>query len=247
VPVYSLAGDRPDAAVEAVLDQPLSSDRTPSVVYSCLGYLIVGWTLERLLKTPLDVLFHERVAKPLGLAGRIGFAGSTMPQGPRAAGAREPTVERLMTVEWGGDPECVPSPSERLPDDGNARFLGGIGGNAGLFGTADAVVRLSAEFLPGGGSLLTADEARWATGIVTGGDEHQRSRGWQLAHSPGGSGGPALPRTGFGHTGFTGTSVWADPERMRVMALLMNRHHPMHRGVNLHPVRRRFHAIVNQH
>jgi CubicO group peptidase (beta-lactamase class C family) len=84
-----------------------------------------------------------------------------------------------------------------------------------------------------------------STAIASGGDGGQvRGLGWQLASSPGCSAGQALPGVAFGHTGFTGTSVWVDPRRQAVFVLLTNRHHPGHHEVDLHPLRRCFHALA---
>ena len=141
------------------------------------------------------------------------------------------------------------SPPPRLPevhccDDGHARGLGGVAGNAGLFGTAAAVARLAAEYLPGGGEVLGADDAELATRLRTPGSGQARGLGWQLAATPGCSAGPALPPNAFGHSGFTGSSVWADPETSAVLVLLGNR---LHRGAltpDLHPLRRRFNTLA---
>jgi CubicO group peptidase (beta-lactamase class C family) len=129
-------------------------------------------------------------------------------------------------------------------DDGNARGLGGAAGNAGLFGTAAAVARLAAEYLPGGGVLLTAEEAAFATACRTEGLEQARGLGWQLAASPGCSAGPSLAAEAFGHTGFSGVSVWVDPSSRAALVLLGNRLHPGGRTADLHPMRRRYHTLA---
>jgi CubicO group peptidase (beta-lactamase class C family) len=94
------------------------------------------------------------------------------------------------------------------------------------------------------GLLLTEDEIAAATRTRTPGLEQERGLAWQLASSPGCSAGPALAPEAFGHTGFTGTSLWIDPTRKLAMALLTNRVHPGHRSTDLHPLRRRFHQLV---
>jgi len=129
-------------------------------------------------------------------------------------------------------------------DDGNTRGLGGAAGNAGLFGTAAAVAALASEYLPGGGELVTGEEASLATAALTPGLEQLRGIGWQLAATPGCSAGPALAGSSFGHTGFSGTSAWVDAEAGAVLVLLANRLHPGGRTPDLHPLRRRFHALA---
>ena len=68
--------------------------------------------------------------------------------------------------------------------------------------------------------------------------------GFQLATTPGCSAGPGIGSRGFGHTGFTGTSLWIDPETRRVVALLTNRVHPRYRELDMNAVRREFHALA---
>ena len=214
-----------------------------AVVYSCLGFIALGIALERAGGADLATLFAELVAAPLGLGAELAFAPPLA--SATAAGAAFPLVEeRLLAARGAGGPLPPPLPSAHSCDDGNARGLGGCAGNAGLFGTPAAVAALAAEYLPGGGELLTAEEAERATRCLTPGLEQARGLGWQLGATAGASAGPALGAAAFGHTGFTGTSVWADPETGAVYVLLGNRLHPGSRTPDLHPLRRRFHALA---
>jgi CubicO group peptidase (beta-lactamase class C family) len=108
--------------------------------------------------------------------------------------------------------------------DGNAHFMGGVAGHAGLFSTAAEVLSIARQFLPG----LNED----------------RSFGFQLASTEGSTAGTRMPTQSFGHNGFTGTSLWIDPVQDRIFVLLTNRTH--HHGlpfVNINSVRRRFHDL----
>ena len=242
-PLYAAAPPTRAGYLEALARVSRAAPAGSRVVYSCLGFIAVGLALERAGGADLATLFDELVAAPLGLAGELAFAP------PRstavAAGERRWLVEERLIAARGLAASPPPAPAGAHPcDDGNARGLGGQGGNAGLFGTAAAVARLAAEFLPGGGELLTAWEAALATRCLTPGLEQARGLGWQLAATPGCSAGAALPPQGFGHTGFTGTSAWADPATGRVLVLLGNRLHPSSRTPDLQPLRRRFHALA---
>lgn len=233
----------PTEAVAAILE--LTRGPAGTVEYSCPGFLLLGAVLERTLAEPLDTVFARRVLEPLGLAESAGFRPT--PERSIAGAASWPSVEQRRCRELGEDPATVPMMVAGLPDDGNARFLGGVAANAGLFGTAAAVHRLASQYVAGASELLDADEIALATAPAAGGSapgEQVRGLGWQLAISPGCSAGPALAATAFGHTGFTGTSVWVDPERGAVLVLLTNRHHPGHHEVDLHPLRRRYHALA---
>lgn len=239
-PLYAVAEGRPERALDVVLDLPLIEPGS-RVVYSCPGFVLLGWMLERRGGMALDALFDEQVLQPLGLHDRLGFR----PVSDRAvaAGAPVPDAERRLVRERGLDPAWVPAVGHGLPDDGNARFLGGVAGNAGLFGSAPGVLGLARAYLHRGG-FLSGAEIDLATGNRTAGLEQARGLGWQLAASPDCSAGSALDRTAFGHTGFTCTSLWIDPTRETAMVVLANRAHPGHRSTDLHPLRRRFHRLV---
>ena len=239
-PIYALADGNPERTLEAV--RRLNVDGSGAhVVYSCPGFILLGMILERLGGSSLDRIFLDRVIKPLGLEDKIGFRPP--PSLPIAGGAQVPAAEQVLLRERGFDSDLIPPSSPSRPDDGNSRFCDGVSGNAGLFGTAAGVLALARVYL-GVGEFLSAEEISLATSNHTAGLEQARGFGWQLASSPGCSAGPALNPAAFGHTGFTGTSLWVDPTRGVAMTLLANRIHPGHRPTDLHPLRRRFHQLV---
>ena len=242
-PLYALAGE-PQLAAEAVLSLELVGWPGQRVEYSCPGFILLAAMLERVFEQPLDVAFRERVVEPLELGDAVGFRPDPT-QHSLAGGAAEPAIERRLCTGRALDPSRIPGVGPGLPDDGNARFLSGVAGNAGLFGTAAGVHRLASQYLRSASQLLHPNEIATATAIAAGGDGGQiRGLGWQLASSPGCSAGPALPASAFGHSGFTGTSVWVDPRRQAAFVLLANRHHLGHHEVDLHPLRRRFHTLA---
>lgn len=242
-PLYADAAPSAPSYLHALAKLEPASEPGTSVVYSCPGYIALGLALERAADADLATLFAELIATPLDIADEIGFAP---PAGtPTALGQNRPEVELALLADRGvaGEPPEGP-PGTVWCDDGNARGLGGAAGNAGLFGTAAAVARLAAEYLPGGGEILTSGEAELATANFTDTLEQARGLGWQLATTPGCSAGPGLPSLAFGHSGFTGTSVWTDPNSRDVLVLLGNRLHPGGRQPDLHPLRRRFHQVA---
>lgn len=242
-PLYALGGSGRDAYLRALAQLQPVAPPGARVEYSCPGFIALGLALEHCCGGDLTTLFAERVAARLGLAADLQFAPAV---GARvAAGETRWFVEEEL-LRQRGLPGAPPSARSGVApcDDGNARGLGGAAGNAGLFGTAAAVAALAAEYLPGGGRLITAAEAALATSCATAGLEQARGLGWQLAATPGCSAGPALPPSAFGHSGFTGVSVWADPVQERIYVLLGNRLHPGGRTPDLHPLRRRFHALA---
>ena len=245
LPLYCLAEGNAEALHGRLRDVEFEAAPGSRVIYSCVGFIVLGLMLERIAGESLADLFDTEVTGPLGLENELAFP--PLQEGrPMVGFAAQAGTEERLVREAGQDQCWLPETGSGLPDDGNARFLGGAAGNAGLFGTAAGVSTLAAEFLPGGGDLLSAEEAQLATTDHTSELEQRRGLGWQLAATPGCSAGPALPPQAFGHTGFTGVSVWVDPVSRVTYSLLCNRLHPGHRGTDLHPLRRRFHALARR-
>jgi len=245
LPLYCVAEGRRQDLLPGLTRIDLEAAPGVRVVYSCVGFVILGMILARVADTGLDRLFQHEVLNPLELGAELDFRSKPEIH-PLAGGAERAVVEERLVREVGLDPRWIPPTATGLPDDGNARFLDGVAGNAGLFGTARGVSSLAGEYLPGGGSLLTAEEAEIATSSHTSGLEQERAFGWQLASTTGCSAGPGLSPQSFGHTGFTGVSVWADPSCRGVFVLLTNRNHPWQRQSDLHPLRRRFHVLAGR-
>ena len=126
--------------------------------------------------------------------------------------------------------------------DGNAHFMGGVAGHAGLFSTARESFRLANQFLPGT-ELLKPGSIDLFNENFTPGCATSRSIAWILAETPDCSAGPALPLTALGHNGFTGTSIWMDPHKRRVFVLLTNRVHPRVDAIDMKGIRQRFNAL----
>jgi CubicO group peptidase (beta-lactamase class C family) len=239
-PLYTLAGGIAGGALGALIGVTIEEPDT-HVVYSCPGFILLGMMIEKVAGAGLAEIFTERVIEPLGLGSEIGYRpGLNL---PLAGGATAPAAEQRLLAERGLESDHIPAILPGQPDDGNSRFLDSVAGNAGLFGTARGVLALAMVYL-GVGEFLTPEEIELATTDHTPGLEQRRGFGWQLAGSPGCSAGPALDPSAFGHTGFTGTSLWIDPTRDLAMTLLANRVHPGHRATDLHPLRRRFHQLV---
>ena len=123
-----------------------------------------------------------------------------------------------------------PEPGE--PQDGNARFLGGLAGHAGLFGDVGALLALGEAWLePAGIASTEAVERALAT-------SEPFALGWWRSQ-PGGA--AVLSDRSFGHPGFTGGSLWIDPERQLVVAMLGHRVDPL---LDLAPMRTELHRLV---
>jgi CubicO group peptidase (beta-lactamase class C family) len=104
---------------------------------------------------------------------------------------------------------------------------------------------LANQFVGAQTTLLEAATCELFRTNMTAGLEEARSFGWQLAETKDSAAGLDLPRDSFGHSGFTGTSCWIDPERGRVFILLTNRTHARSLPfANINSVRRRFHSLA---
>jgi len=231
-----------DAVVAAALETPLAYEPGTQSLYSDLGFIVLGAVLEGAGGSPLDALFasvsgawrcDDGQAAPLVFNPRASLK-------TRAAPTRySPDRDRLLAGEV---------------DDDNAWAMGGVAGHAGLFGTAAAVgvfARLvlralahdeeAGHLLAGPATLLRF----LAPSTVPG---SSRALGWDLMR-PTSSCGSRMSARAFGHTGFTGTSLWIDPARDFYAVLLTNRVHPeAGPGEPIQEVRRAFHdALLEDH
>ncbi|MCS7078557.1 MAG: serine hydrolase [Chloracidobacterium sp.] len=258
LPLYALC-DHPDEAPAVIgrarPDRFRDWSGLYDVVYSDLGYIVLGYILERVGGRPLDVLFDEIVARPLGL--KVTRFRPPVEWRDRIAPTEHGNAhEREMTRRLAADGSRYFDPQEKSRllgydgyrqgliqgevHDGNAYFLGGVAGHAGLFSTAEEVWRLAREFLPHG-RLLKYASLRYFTHNFTCTSKESRSFGWMLATTPDATG-VGLSPSAFGHTGFTGTSLWCDPQTEGVYVLLTNRTFPIR--ASLQEVRRAFHACA---
>jgi CubicO group peptidase (beta-lactamase class C family) len=129
--------------------------------------------------------------------------------------------------------------------DGNAWFMRGIAGHAGLFSTSDEVFRIATQFLPDHTTLIKPETCGLFMTNFTVGANEDRSVAFQLASTKGSTAGSRMSPEAFGHNGFTGTSLWVDPIRDRIFVLLTNRTHAHELPfVNINSVRRNFHDIA---
>ena len=129
--------------------------------------------------------------------------------------------------------------------DGNAYFLGGAAGHAGLFSDARETLQVAEQFIANRTRLLLSETCRLFRTNMTVGLNEARSLAWQLAATSDSTAGSALPPDSFGHLGFTGTSCWIDADRERVFILLTNRTHARALPfVNIKSIRRTFHTLA---
>jgi uncharacterized protein YbbC (DUF1343 family) len=127
--------------------------------------------------------------------------------------------------------------------DPRARALGGVAGHAGLFGTADDLARYARTLLGDGGGWLSPAGVAAMTRVRDFGDGDLRALGWDVATRFSTNRGDLFPIGSFGHTGWTGTSMWLDPETDVFVVVLTAQHHPGGSG-NAVPLRSRIASVV---
>ena len=247
-PLYVLTEDQPDRAAGAIANLNLEYKPGTRVVYSDLGFIALGILLERMTGHRLAELATREIFEPLKLQQTF-FNPEIALQTGIAACETGNAYEADMCKEMGT--ESYPNARQRLiwgeVHDGNAYFLGGAAGHAGLFSTASETFVLAQQFLAESSRLLNRDTCGLFRENMTQGLEEARSIGWQLAATKDSSGGVDLPRDSFGHNGFTGTSLWIDPENDRIFILLTNRTHARPLPfANINAVRRQFHSLAIQ-
>jgi len=225
-PLYQETATRREALALADTTRLLTPPGA-AFVYSDLGAIVLTQVIERLLGARIDTLFARRVAEPLGLT-------DTRYLPPPAWLARIPPTEN--------DPWRGRTLRGEVHDE-NAVRLDGVSGHAGLFGSARDLVKfadwLIAEVNADGPPSPFAIHLREARAFTTVQDlppGSSRALGWDTPSGES-SGGRYLRPGSFGHTGFTGTSIWIDPSRRLAIVLLSNRVNPTRQNSRWGPVR----------
>ena len=181
-------------------------------IYSDIGFMILGKIIEQSSGTPLDNYILAEIFEPLGMK-ETGF------------NPQQTKFHRILPTEVDENGQAV----HGVVHDENARYFGGVSGHAGLFSTARDLATFSQMLLNGGlygwkriFRKQTIEKFTSKAEIVQG---SSRCLGWD-SPSDSSSGGVFLSDSSFGHTGFTGTSLWIDPEQEMIVILLTNAVHP---------------------
>ena len=245
-PLYLLTDDQPDRAAGAIANLDLEYKPGTRVVYSDLGFIALGILLERLTGHHLAELAQHEIFEPLQLQQTF-FNPELALQTGIAACETGNAYELNMCKELGAGEYA--NSRQRLiwgeVHDGNAYFLGGAAGHAGLFSTARETFLIAQQFLRESTRLLAPQTCELFRENMTSGLEEARSIGWQLAATKDSTGGSDLAPDSFGHNGFTGTCVWIDPRPQRCFILLTNRTHArVLPFANINRVRREFNGLA---
>lgn len=209
--------------LEQINQRPLKAVPGTTTIYSDWEMILTQLVLEAITGAPLDRLADEKIFRPLGMTNTRFNPDSTLKA--RIAPTEIDTIRGGLV--WG-----------RVHDE-NADAMGGVAGHAGLFSTAGDVA-IFAQMLLNGGQyngvriVSPATVARWTAPQVRG---SSRALGWDTPSAVSSAGHFFSPRS-FGHTGFTGTSIWIDPTRDLFVILLTNRVNPTRENTRVFALRR---------
>lgn len=197
--------EKPEERRSAVLHSELAYPTGSRVVYSDVGFILLGFAIEHVTGQPLNRVVYEKVTQPLG----------------------------LTSLQYGPAPKELAAPTEYSDHhrrrmcgevhDENAWSLGGIAGHAGLFGCARDIAAFGRMFLNRGAPLLRPETVAEMTRLQSEDGAVRRGVGFALSSPDPEAASHPLSRSSFGHLGFTGTSLWMDPDRELVVACLTNR------------------------
>jgi len=209
----------PADAARVILERPLAQAPGGDPIYSCMGYILLGKILEKIGGEALDELGRKYVFEPLGMS-HTGYH----PTGDIAPTEMDPATGKLL---------------QGVVHDENARFLGGVSANAGIFSDINDMIRF-AQMLsldgkaPGGSHYLAPATLKAARRNRTPDSKGEfRGLGFNLAGSPRNFLGDLMSSRTYGHTGFVGTSIALDPETGLWVVLLTNRVCPTRQNTTL--------------
>ena len=214
-----------EIAVQRATEELLEAPPGERFIYSDINFLLLGAIVERVSGESLSEFSQGRIFGPLGMT-------DTLFRPVAAFRDRIAPTEACGRLAW----PCGGPGAEMLRGtvhDPTSRRMGGVAGHAGLFGTADDLARFGAMVL--GGGRISAETpvvlspltvARMVTPATPLFLDERRGLGWDIDSRYSSNRGDLFSARSFGHTGFTGTSIWIDPDTSTVVVFLSNRVHP---------------------
>jgi CubicO group peptidase (beta-lactamase class C family) len=218
-----------EEALNYIYQLPLDYTPGDSMIYSDLGLILIGQILETVTGKPVDRLAAEMIYKPMGM-------DNTMFNPPKDL------LSRIAPTEIGGSMNRGLIHGD--VHDENAFFFNGVAPHAGLFSTAEDFAALAQMLLNGGiykhHRFFSPHTIKYWTSRQNIPEGSERALGWDTPSDHGSSAGDSFSGGSFGHLGFTGTSLWIDPNRKIAIILLTNRVYPTRERGGMYEVRRNF-------
>ncbi|MCZ2389695.1 MAG: DUF1343 domain-containing protein [Acidobacteria bacterium] len=220
-------------------------------VYSDINFIVLAEIVQRVSGKSVNVFAHDNIFKPLGMAN-TDFQ-TDLDLSPQAAARYAPTENirgqnNYLGSKFEGDEKTGDRILRGAVHDPTAYRMGGVAGHAGLFSTADDLAIFCQMLLNGGRSngrriLSPATVSRMTQPIVVSERGDTRGLGWDIDTQFSSNRGELFPLGSFGHTGFTGTSIWIDRVSQTFVIFLSNRVHPDGKG-NVTPLRAKVATIA---
>jgi uncharacterized protein YbbC (DUF1343 family)/CubicO group peptidase (beta-lactamase class C family) len=224
-----------DAAMQALYNEKLVYQTGDSMVYSDLGFITLGEIVKRVTGKPLHTYFAENIARPLGLTSMM-----FVPSGDVLARCVPTEEDKLWKQAF----------TRPLVHDPRAALLGGVAGHAGLFASVGDIAMLmqviyyAEQNKEAGKSAFIKPETVKLFTTRFNSKGSTRAIGWDTKGEGKSSCGDMFAPTSFGHTGYTGTSVWCDPTSDVCVIFLTNRVHPTSENIKIRAVRPAVHDAV---
>ena len=234
-----------------IYDEKLTYSTGSKTVYSDLSMILTDEALTRVNGKSLHQQFKDRIAKPLEL-DHIGYFNLNEPSTIGTVD-RKDCAPTERTEDWrkimrrlrhgdlgsvkiyGSDPEFI----QGEVHDPTATAMGGVAGHAGLFSTLSDLTRFAADICSDNPAVVKCQLRNDFTSRQSSGST--RALGWDTKSETGSSAGQHMGPKSFGHTGYTGTSLWIDPDTQNIGILLTNRVHPTAENTKLQILRPSFH------
>jgi CubicO group peptidase (beta-lactamase class C family) len=247
---YHLTCSEPSQVMASIYMEPLTYEPGTKSEYSDLGMILIAEAIQRLTDEPLDEFLKREVFATLGMK-HTGFlrrdSHSFIDQVNRSDCAPTEIVEDWRTnlrlrrygaegmVEIFGD---RPTYIQGEVHDPTATVLGGVAGHAGLFSTIRDLGLFLKALMSNHRFMINPDVLKMFTSRQQ--EQSSRALGWDTKSAEGSSAGFKFGSKSFGHTGYTGTSIWCDPEKHMFSVLLTNRVCPTSKNTKILEFRRRF-------
>jgi CubicO group peptidase (beta-lactamase class C family) len=250
-----------DELLTAAFTTSLSADPGARAEYSDIGFITLGAALERIAEDSLDAFCQREIFGPLAMTHTTfnppAQARTKIPPTDdeqedakqKECGAGAPARALQVVSEQPSGSAAKPRSTFRNKiiqgevQDENAYILGGIAGHAGLFSTAEDLARFAHAMLQGGRPILRPETIALFTHRESTPAGTSRALGWDTPSTPSQSGKYFGPNS-YGHLGYTGTSLWIDPDRRLSITLLTNRTWPDCSNQAIKQVRPRFHDAI---
>jgi CubicO group peptidase (beta-lactamase class C family) len=214
--------------LEAAFTTPLANDPGAHAEYSDIGFIILGVALERIAEESLNVFCQREIFGPLGMTQTTFNPAAAVRPGIPPTEDDQTFRRRIIQGEV---------------QDENAGVMGGVAGHAGLFSSGRDIATFANALLQGGRPILRPETISLFTARASAPEGTSRALGWDTPSAPSQSG-RFFSAHAFGHLGYTGTSLWIDPENELSVTLLTNRTWPDCANQAIKQVRPKFHDAV---